>query len=94
MTTAPAFCAPQPFARRRGSCHRGQLNGRWTSQNPKACYRLLMEPIALGFYAIVCGLLGAAGPKLGALPMRLGIGAAVGLIAASVLPVIQGAMAY
>ena len=53
-----------------------------------------MEPIALGFYAIVCGLLGAAGPKLGALPMRLGIGAAVGLIAASVLPVIQGAMAY
>jgi len=61
---------------------------------PDAWQRREMEPISLGFYAIVCGLLGAAGPKLGALPMSLGIGAVVGLVAATVLPIIQGAMAY
>jgi len=48
----------------------------------------------MGFYAIVCSLLGAAGPKLGALPVRLGIGAVVGVIASALLPLIQGAMAY
>lgn len=48
-----------------------------------------MDPISLGFYATVCGLLGLAGPKLGAAPWRLGIGAIVGVIAVSVLPTLQ-----
>jgi len=64
------------------------------SQIPVAWYRHHMEPITMGFYAIVCSLLGAAGPKLGALPVRLGIGAVVGVIASALLPLIQGAMAY
>jgi hypothetical protein len=42
-----------------------------------------MDPISLGFYAVVCGLLGLAGPTLGAAPIRLGIGALVGIVAVS-----------
>ncbi|MGH1416506.1 MAG: hypothetical protein ACRBB0_23650 [Pelagimonas sp.] len=45
-----------------------------------------MDPISLGFYATVCGVLGLAGPKLGTAPIRLGVGAAVGIVAVSVLP--------
>ena len=45
-----------------------------------------MDPVSLGFYASVCGLLGLAGPKLGAAPIRLGVGAIVGVIAVAVLP--------
>lgn len=41
------------------------------------------------FYAIVCGLLGLAGPRLGAAPVRLGLGAAVGVVAALVLPFLR-----
>jgi len=48
-----------------------------------------MDPVALVFYAIVCGLLGLAGPLLGKPPMRFGIGVAVGVIAAALLPVIR-----
>ena len=49
-----------------------------------------MDPVSLGFYAAVCGLLGLAGPKLGAAPIRLGVGAAVGIVAVTVLPWVQG----
>lgn len=45
-----------------------------------------MDPVSIGFYASVCGLLGLAGPKLGAAPIRLGVGALVGVLAVSVLP--------
>lgn len=51
-----------------------------------------MDPISIVFYAVVCGCLGAAGPKLGAFPVRLAIGATTGVIAAIVLPMIKGAM--
>ncbi len=49
-----------------------------------------MDPITLGFYALVCGTLSAVAPRFPRLPIRLGIGAAVGLVAASVLPAIKG----
>ncbi|MEL7116928.1 MAG: hypothetical protein AAGP08_15335 [Pseudomonadota bacterium] len=49
-----------------------------------------MDPIALAFYAVVCGCLSAASPKLPSLPVRLAIGAGVGVIAALVLPVLRG----
>lgn len=52
-----------------------------------------MDIIALAFYAVVCGLLGLAGPRLGAAPVRLGIGAAVGIIAATALPYIKAVLA-
>ena len=51
-----------------------------------------MDPITLGFYAIVCGCLSAVAPRFPRLPIRLGIGAAVGLVAASALPVLRGAL--
>ena len=48
-----------------------------------------MDPISLMFYAVVCGCLSLAGPRLGAAPVRLGVGALVGVIAVSVLPVLR-----
>lgn len=45
-----------------------------------------MDPVSLVFYAIVCGILGLAGPSLGTAPIRLGIGAVVGMVAVMVLP--------
>jgi hypothetical protein len=45
-----------------------------------------MDPVSLAFYATVCGLLGLAGPSLGTAPIRLGIGAVVGVVAVAVLP--------
>ena len=51
-----------------------------------------MDPISLGFYAVVCGILSAVAPNFPRLPIRLGIGAVVGVIAATVLPWIKGAM--
>ncbi len=45
-----------------------------------------MDPVSLVFYACVCGVLGLAGPKLGAAPVRLGIGALVGIVAVTALP--------
>jgi hypothetical protein len=52
-----------------------------------------MDPIALTFYAVVCGLLSAASPRIPRLPVRLGIGAAVGLVAATVLPLVKQMLA-
>ena len=49
-----------------------------------------MDVTALVFYAIICGCLSLAGPRLGAPFLRLGIGAAVGVTAAALLPVIRG----
>lgn len=54
------------------------------------CYLADMDPITLTFYALVCGCLSAVAPNFPRLPIRLGIGAAVGLVAASVLPMIKG----
>ncbi len=51
-----------------------------------------MDPITLGFYAIVCGGLSAVAPRVPRLPLRLAIGAVVGLAAASLLPFLKGAM--
>ncbi|MBV0913738.1 hypothetical protein [Anianabacter salinae] len=51
-----------------------------------------MDPVTLAFYAIVCACLGAAAPRVPRLPIRLAVGATVGLVAASVLPLIKGAL--
>ncbi|MEM9318597.1 MAG: hypothetical protein AAGA70_06290 [Pseudomonadota bacterium] len=45
-----------------------------------------MDPITLVFYAAVCACLSWAAPKLGAAWLRFGVGAAVGVVAATVLP--------
>ena len=49
-----------------------------------------MDPIALAFYAVVCGVLSAVAPTVPRLPVRLAIGAVVGMVAASLLPALKG----
>jgi len=51
-----------------------------------------MDPITLAFYAIVCGCLSAVAPNFPKLPVRLAIGASVGIIAAAALPWLKGAL--
>lgn len=51
-----------------------------------------MDPVTLSFYAIVCGLLGLAGPTLGRPARRLVIGAIVGLLAAGALPYLRASL--
>lgn len=48
-----------------------------------------MDVVALGFYALVCGVLSWAGPRLGTPIMRFAIGAVVGIVAASLLPSVR-----
>lgn len=45
-----------------------------------------MDPVALIFYALVCGSLSAFAPKFGGVGLRMAAGAAVGIVAALVLP--------
>jgi hypothetical protein len=51
-----------------------------------------MDPITLTFYAVVCSCLSVAAPKFLGLPIRLGIGASVGILAAISLPHIKNVM--
>ncbi len=53
-----------------------------------------MEWTALTFYAVVCGALSTVSPALTSPLVRLVSGAAVGVVAATVLPVLQGIIAY
>lgn len=53
-----------------------------------------MDLIALAFYATVCGILSLVAPNLGGMAPRLAIGAAVGIVAAALLPFLRGLMAY
>lgn len=48
-----------------------------------------MDIITVSYYAIVCGVLGMAGPKLGGRVTRLIIGAIVGIVAATLLPAVR-----
>ncbi|WP_165586926.1 hypothetical protein [Pseudaestuariivita atlantica] len=50
-----------------------------------------MDTTALVFYALICGGLSLAGPRLGAPFLRFGIGAAVGIAAAAILPLVRSA---
>lgn len=50
-----------------------------------------MDVTALVFYAIVCGLLSLASPRLGRPGPRVAIGALVGIAAAALLPVLRTA---
>ncbi|MEM7722795.1 MAG: hypothetical protein AAF376_10505 [Pseudomonadota bacterium] len=52
-----------------------------------------MDITALIFYAIVCALLSMASPRLGTPVKRLAIGAAVGIVAAALLPILRDALA-
>lgn len=49
-----------------------------------------MDIIGLAFYACVCAALSVVAPRLSTFPMRLGVGAIVGIVAAAVLPMLRG----
>ncbi|WP_425093842.1 hypothetical protein [Tropicimonas sp. S265A] len=51
-----------------------------------------MDIVALGFYAVVCALLSLMAPDLGGRWQRLAIGAAVGVVAAALLPVLRSVL--
>ncbi|MEL7346054.1 MAG: hypothetical protein AAFN59_14570 [Pseudomonadota bacterium] len=51
-----------------------------------------MDLIALGFYAVICGLLSLFAPRFGGLLPRVAIGATVGIAASIALPILKGAM--
>lgn len=53
-----------------------------------------MEPISLVFYAVVCGLLSVFAPSLGGTVPRMAVGAVVGVLAATALPMVRGMMGY
>ncbi|WP_425051344.1 hypothetical protein [Psychromarinibacter sp. S121] len=46
--------------------------------------------MTIAFYAIICGGLSAASPAMPRLPVRLAVGAAVGIAASFALPVLRG----
>jgi len=48
-----------------------------------------MDAVTLGYFAIVCGILGAISPGLGPMGTRLIIGAGVGAVATALLPIIR-----
>ena len=52
-----------------------------------------MDVTALVFYACICALLSFASPALGTPLRRLAIGAAVGLLAAALLPILRATLA-
>ncbi|MEM6385135.1 MAG: hypothetical protein AAF718_02750 [Pseudomonadota bacterium] len=53
-----------------------------------------MDPVALVFYAIICGLLSLFAPNLGGRVPRLAVGACVGVVAASLLPLLNSMIGY
>ena len=53
-----------------------------------------MDPIAIAFYAVVCGLLSLVAPNLGGMVPRLAVGAGVGFVASMVLPILNNMMGY
>ncbi len=48
-----------------------------------------MDPFVLGFYAVICGVLGWVAPNLGPPFVRFGIGAVIGIVAAGLLPTLR-----
>ena len=50
-----------------------------------------MDPVSLSYYATICALLSLGGARISTAPMRLAIGALVGAIAVTVLPMLRGA---
>lgn len=48
-----------------------------------------IDPTAVAWYAAICGALSAFSPSFGGRALRVGIGAAVGVAAATLLPVVK-----
>ena len=55
---------------------------------------MTLDFTAMAFYAAVCGGLALVAPSTGGWPVRVALGIIVGMTAATVLPLVQGAMGY
>lgn len=51
-----------------------------------------MDPVTATYYAAICAALSAGAPRVPTLPVRLVLGALVGLGAAALLPILRGAL--
>ena len=51
-----------------------------------------VDSTAIVWYAAICGALSALAPSFGGRALRIGIGALVGIVAASVLPMVKSMM--
>ncbi|MDF1607521.1 hypothetical protein PZ897_04975 [Hoeflea sp. YIM 152468] len=51
-----------------------------------------IDATAVAWYAVICGALSAFAPSFGGRLLRVAIGGAVGILAATVLPVVRGMM--
>lgn len=54
----------------------------------------MFDTTAIIWYAAICGTLSALAPSFGGQLSRMGIGAVVGILAATVLPFAKGMMGY
>jgi len=45
---------------------------------------------AIAWYAVICGILSALAPSFGGRLVRVSVGALVGIVAATVLPLLRG----
>lgn len=54
----------------------------------------MFDATAIIWYAAICGILSALAPSLGGQITRMGIGAVVGILAATALPFARGMMGY
>jgi hypothetical protein len=52
-----------------------------------------MDPVTLGYYALVCGALGVTAPRWRTPALRFLVGILVGLVAAALLPQIRQMLA-
>ncbi len=52
-----------------------------------------MDPVSLVYYAIICGVLCWAGPRIGGPVLRVIAGVIVGMLAAGVLPALKAMLA-
>lgn len=51
-----------------------------------------MDPVNMIYYAVICAGLAGLSPRFRTLPLRLAIGAGVGLVAAGLLPSVSTAL--
>jgi hypothetical protein len=54
----------------------------------------MFDYLAMAFYAAVCGTLAIFAPSTGGMLARAGIGIFVGLVAATILPMLKGMVGY
>ncbi len=54
----------------------------------------MFDTTAIVWYAAICGGLAAFAPSLGGRGLRIGIGAVVGILAASILPLLKSMIGY